>query len=265
MFEYLKTPRDLTQYSLMRGVTDFGNLVQFNLYETGYAALICVKIPKFLELLARKEPEKYGNLITNYKHIIEREFKALEGLGDIESEDLTISDGITEMQVTGKVTMQGATTFSMRVHEKSGSPITRTHELFLRGLRDPRGNQVKHYHGLVGDPTVNIEPGFENETFTFLYINTDNTMRQIEKAYLIVGAQPTTAKTSIYNYTKGEIDFQEIDIEFRGFPITSNEVDQKAQQYLDWLHNPKNPSRIIVDSSDFKYTGVEQLNPEVDN
>ena len=254
MFEYLKTPRDILDYdNLYRGVTDFGNLVQFNMYETGYAALFCIKIPVFLQKLADQNQETYGKLITNYKRIIEREFKSLDGLQDIESEALDINDGITVMNVTGKVTMQGGDqTFTMRFQEKSGSPITRVHELYLRGLRDPRGMQVKHYHGLIA--SGDLEPGFENECFTFLYINTDNTMRNIEKSYLIVGAQPTSAKTSIYNYEKGNIEFQDVDIEFRGFPVTSNQVDKKAQEYLDWLHNPKNPSRIIVDSSNFDYT-----------
>lgn len=262
MFDYLKKPRDLTGYNLMAGVTDFGNLIQFNMYESGYAALIVIKIPKFLEKLADSQP-KYAPLINNYKHIIEREFKSLSGFQDIESETLDITDGISSINVVGKVTMQdGTSTFTMRLQEKSGSPITRVNELYLRGIRDPRGSQVKHYHGLIEQGL--IEPGFENETFTFLYINTDNTMRNIEKAYLIVGAQPTSAKTSIYEYEKGDITFRDVDIEFRGFPITSNEVDKKAKEYLDWLHNPKNPSRIVYDSSEFQYTGVEQLNPKKD-
>ena len=261
MFDYLKAPRDLRQYNLMTGVTDYGNLVQFNMYESGYAALFCVKIPKFLEKLAQTDKgAKYKSLINNYKHIIESEFKSLDGIEDIGTEELAISDGITELQVTGKVTMQGGSTFSMTMQEKSGSPITRTHELFLRGLRDPRGHQVKHYHGLIEQGV--LEPGFENETFTFLYIVTDNTLRKIEKSYLIGAAQPTGAKTSIYNYTKGEIEFQDVGIEMRGFPITSNEIDKKAQEYLDWLHNPSNPKKIIVDSSEFKYTGVSDLDPK---
>lgn len=259
MFDYLKKPRDLTGYNLMTGVTDFGNLVQFNMYESGYAALIVIKIPKYLEKLADSQP-KYAPLINNYKHILEREFKSLDGLEDITSEDLDITDGINTINVIGKVTMQGGSKFNMRIQEKSGSPITRVHELYLRGIRDPRGGQVKHYHGLIEQGL--LEPGFENETFTFLYINTDNTMRNIEKAVLIVGAYPTSAKTSIYEYEKGTIEFKDVDPEFAGFPITSNEIDKKAQEYLNWLHNPKNPSRIIVDSSEFKYTGVEQLNPK---
>ena len=126
--------------------------------------------------------------------------------------------------------------------------------LFRSGLRDPRGGQVKHYHGLFEDNKSNIEPGFENETFTYLYINTDNTMRNIEKAYLLLAAQPTTAKTSIYNYEKGNIEFQDVDIEFRAFPVTGDSIDKKAQEYLDWLHNPANGNHIIVNSDNFDYS-----------
>ena len=260
MFDYLKKPRDLTGYSLMTGTTDFGNLVQFNMYESGYAALFVVKIPKYLEKLADAEP-KYADLINNYKHILEREFKSLDGIEQISTETLQISDGINEINVIGKVTMQGGTDFSMTYQEKSGSPITRLHELYLRGIRDPRGGQVKHYHGLIEQGL--LEPGYENETFTLLYVVTDNTMRSIEKAYMIIGAQITNAAADIYEYTKGTIEFKDVTVTMNGFPITSNEIDKKAQQYLDWLHNPNNPSRIIVNSSEFNYTGVDQLNPTV--
>lgn len=262
MFDYLKTPRDLTPYGLITGTTDFGNLVQFNMYESGYAALFVIKIPKFLEKLADTNPT-YATLINNYKHILEREFRSLDGLDDITSEQLDITDGISVMNVIGKVTMQdGSSRFTMKLQEKSGSPITRVHELFLTGIRDPRGSQVKHYHGLIEKGL--LEAGFENETFTFLYVVTDNTMREVEKSYLIVGAQPTTARTGIYNYEKGSIEFQDVDAEFIGFPIRSNEVDKKAKQYLDWLHNPKNPTRIIVQSAEYSYTGVDQLNPKTE-
>lgn len=251
MFKYLKTPKDYDQWNLFRGVTDFGNLVQFNMYESGYAALFCIKIPRYLERLA-EDNTKYTALINSYKAIVEREFKSLDGLQDIESDALEITDGISTLEVVGKVTMQGSTQFTMKIQEKSGSPVTRLHELYLTGLRDPRGGQVKHYHGLIGDNK--LEPGFENETFTYLYINTDNTMRSIEKAYLLLAAQPTTAKTSIYNYEKGNIEFQDVDIEFRAFPVTGDQVNKKAQDYLNWLHDPSNKNHIIVNSDNFDYS-----------
>ena len=259
MFDYLKKPRDLTGYNLMLGTTDFGNEVQFNMYEKGYAALFVIKIPKFLEKLADAEP-KYASLISNYKHILEREFKSLSGITDISTDALDINDGVSTLNVIGKVNLEGSREFTMSYYERSGSPISKVHELYLTGIRDPRGAQVKHYHGLIEKGL--LESGYENETFTFLYVNTDNTMRQIEKAYLIVDAFITNANLDMYNHEKGQVDLVTVDTTFNGFPISSNEIDKKAQEYLDWLHSAKNPSRIIVNSSEFNYTGVDQLNPK---
>lgn len=255
MFEYLKQPRNITKFNLMRGTTDFGELTQFNMYETGYSYLALISIPKFLEVLAQKN-SNYTALIDNYKHIIEREFKGLDGLEDITADTAEITDGISTINVINKVNKQSASTFTLNYQEKSGSVLTRVHELYLNGIKDPR-TQVKHYHGLI--QTGEVEAGYENETFSFLYFVTDNTMTQIEKAYYIVGAQPTKAQTSIYESTKGEIGFADISVEFNGFPITSNEVDRKAKEYLDWLNNPSNPDHIVVDSTEFAYTGVDKI------
>ena len=261
MFKYLKKPRDLTNYNLMLGTTDFGNEVQFNMYEKGYAALFVIKIPKFLEKLAETD-SSYSKLINNYKHILEREFKSLSGFSDISTDTLTINDGSVDLQVIGKVDNPGSREFTMSYYERSGSPITKVHELYLTGIRDPRAGQIKHYHGLIEKDL--LEPGYENETFTFLYINTDNTMRKIEKAYLIVDAFITNANLDMYNHEKGQIDLVTVDTTFNGFPISSDDIDEKAQMYLDWLHNPKNlTSRIHVNSSEFRYTGVDDLNPKI--
>ena len=53
LFTYSKDFKDVTTYRLMRGVPDFGSLVQFNPYETGYAAFIICQMPKFMEMLAK--------------------------------------------------------------------------------------------------------------------------------------------------------------------------------------------------------------------
>ena len=34
---YIKMPRNVSEYTLMKGVTDYSNLKQFDLYETGYS------------------------------------------------------------------------------------------------------------------------------------------------------------------------------------------------------------------------------------
>ena len=260
LFDNLKMPRDLKGFTLMQGVTDFGDLRQFNLYETGYSFLKVVQVPVFMETLATKYPESYGRIVDNYKRILEYEFRGLEGLDNLTSDTMEITNGISSVNVINKVNQQSQATVSMQFFEKSGSTITKFHELFLRGVRDPL-TEVKHYNGLVQgiDGTV-VNAGYENETFILLYIVTDNTTRELERAFLLLAAQPTTAEWSMYNSTKGDIGSKEISVEFNCFPVNGRQVNIKAKEMLDWMHNTsENPDHIEVDSSDFKYSGLEQI------
>ena len=256
MFQYLKQPRDITKYTLMRGVTDFGNLKQFNLFETGYSYLVLVSVPKFMQALTAHSAN-FEKLWNAYLHILEYEFRGIDGLDNITADSSELTNGISTLNVITKTNMQSASTFSMRYFEKSGSVITRVHETFLRGIKDPR-TQIKHYNGVLEwDPS--FEPGFENETFSFLYFVTDNTAREIEKAYYIVGAQPTTAETNIYNSEKGDIGFKEITCEFSGFPITGDAVDERAKAVLEWMTSAENEKRMYRNSNNFDYTGISDI------
>lgn len=259
MFSNLRQPKDLTKYTLMRGVTDFSKLEQYNLYESGYSYLVLVSIPAFLDKLKEKNTN-YGTLINNYCHILEYEFRGLDGLDNITSDTSELTNGISTLNMITKVNQQSASTFTMRYFEKAGSTITRTHELFLRGIKDPR-TQLKHYNGLIGskagdnvyDPST---VGYENETFSFLYLNTDNTGLALEKAVFIIGAQPTTAELSIYESEKGDIGFKEVSVEMNGFPITGSAVDAEAKLILDWINSSDNSNRVIRDSSNFGYSAI---------
>lgn len=236
IFHGQMSPRDVTKYMLARGVVDYSALQQFNNYETGYGFLFVLKIPEFLKKLA-DESDEYKSLVDNYCHVLEYDFRSLSGFEDITVDTSELNDGINNINIITRVNMQSASTFSMRYYERSGSLITKVHELFLRGVKDPR-TQVKRYNGLLqtGGEASRIEAGYENEVFQFLYINTDNTVRSIEKAYLIVAAQPQSAETSMYEYTKGEIQWRELNVTFSGYPITGPAITAKGQEFLDWLN-----------------------------
>lgn len=261
MFKNLTTPKDLSNYTLMRGAPDFAAVEMWNEFESGYSYLVVVQIPRFLELLAEKSSSVYGPLINNYKKVLEYEFKGLEGIDNITSETGTIDLGTSSMQFINKVNVQSASTFSMRYTEKAGALITKTHELFLTGIKDGR-TQIKHYHGLLESGDI-VSAGYEYETFSFMYIVTDNTFRKLEKCYYLVGCQPTSAQTDIYNSTKGEIEFKDITVEFIGFPLTGNAIEQKGKEMLEWLVNPSNPDRYIVDSNNYDYSGVDSINTKI--
>ena len=246
IFDGTTETKDLTSYALFRGVTDWADLTQFNQFETGYSFLVVLSIPKFMKLLSEKN-EKYRNLIETYVHVLEYEFRGLEGIENMSSDPNELTNGIKTLNVITKVNSQSNGQFTMRYYEKAGSLITKFHELFLRGIKDPT-TQVKHYHGLI--ESGELEASFAYEVFSFLYIVTDNTLQNVEKAFYIVGAQPTSADFQIYNSTKGTIEFQELSVEFNGFPIQNTQVNKRAQELLDWIRKG-----TIWNESEFTYSG----------
>lgn len=224
---YIKKPNSISEYAMMRGVTDFTNPAQFNLYEKGYQFLYVLSIPKYIDMLS--ENPIVANMTNAFCNIIEQEFKGLSGIDDITTEDLEVTDGISTMNVIGKVTKQSSAEVSTSYTEKSGALITNFIKYYLEGIRDPR-TQAKTYHGLIKNGKLG--PGFQNEVFTLLYVVTDNTMLMLEKAYLLCNAYPTAAKTSIYEGEKGSIEKVDVDISWRCFIIDNDEVDKRAVKFL---------------------------------
>lgn len=255
IYEGMKAPRDITRYMLSRGVVDYSDLYQFDNYETGYSFLIVLKIPEFLSKL-KDANDTYKTLINDYTHILEYDFKGLDGIDDLTIDTNSLSDGINEINIITKTNEQSAGSFTMRYYERSGSIITKVNELFIRGIKDPR-TQVKRYNGLI-DPINKsasvIQAGYENETFEFLYGVCDNTMSNIEKAYLLVACQPTSAEMSMYNSQKGEIQWRELNYAFNGYPITGSAVTKRAQDFLDWIN-----SRTVFEESRFGYKSLNNI------
>ena len=242
IFSNTLSPRPVTQFTLMRGVTDYTNLAQFDLYETGYSFLVSLQIPTFLDKLTANNSE-YKTLVDNYRHVLEYDFRGAQGIEDITSETSPLTNGISDLNIITRVTEQAGSSFTMNYFERSGSLITKTHELFLRGIKDPR-TQVKRYNGLLrgrqgrtGINNIMTDKGYQYEVFHFLLIVTDNTALNVEKAYILASCQPAIANTSIYNVTRGEISFSEIPVQFNGFPIPGRIVTQKAVDFLDYIND----------------------------
>lgn len=228
MLKYTKKAYSSANFACMRGVTDFTNAAQFNLYEGGYSHLFVIGMPKWIETYADLDDD-VKSMANTFKYILEYEFKGLEGIEDITAEELEVTDGISTLHTLGKVTKQSNAEITMSFTEKTGSVITNFLKFYLEGIKDPR-TQAKTYHGLIR--SGKIWGGFENEVFTLLYVVTDNTMLQLEKAYLLCNAWPTAARTNIYNTTKGEIEKKDIDIEFKCFVLDGPDVDKRALDVL---------------------------------
>ena len=225
---YVKRPKHLSEYQGLRGVTDFTNIGQFNQFETGYSFLFVLQMPEFMRKLAKLD-EEIKIIYNQFEHVLEYEFRGLDGLPDIGVENNTITNGVQEINMINKVTEDSAITVSMNYFEKQGSPFTKFSELYLTGIKDKR-SQAKHYHGLIA--SGQCDPGYENEIFTFMYVVTDNTYLEVERAVLLSNAQLTKAETSMYNSQRGEISNKELSIEFQCFPVTGAKVDQAAKNLL---------------------------------
>lgn len=248
---YVKMPRSVSEYTLMKGVTDFSNLKQFDMFETGYSFLTVVSVPRFMQILASKD-DNIRNLQEGMVHIMEGEFRGLTGIPDVVADAGTISNGANELQIVNNVTMDTSIQVSMSFWERSGSLITKYIEYYLTGIKDPY-SKAKTYHGLIG--SVVNEPGPDWEAFTFLYYVTDNTMRKVEKAYLLCNAQPTTAPTSqVYNAQKGTYEFVEVETTFNCFPIVGDQVNKYASMMLQNDLTTTETNRVLIlDSNNYKF------------
>lgn len=248
---YIKMPRNVTEYSLMRGVTDFSNLKQFDLFESGYSFLTVVSVPRFMQLLAAQD-EKVKTLQDGFIHILECEFRGLDGIPDITADAGTITNGANEMNLINNVTMDTSIQVSMSFWERSGSLITNYLNYYLTGIKDPY-SKAKTYHGLIGSSVT--DPGPDYEVFTFLYYVTDNTMRTVEKAYLLANAQPIAAPNgTLYNPQRGTHDFQEINLTFNSYPIIGDQVNKYAAMMLQNDLTTTDTSRMLVlDSNNYDY------------
>lgn len=252
MFQYVKTPRNISQYSLMKGVTDFSNLRQFDVFETSYSFLVVCSTPRFISL---NTDTRIQALEAEFVHILEGEFKGISGIPDITADAQTITNGANELQLISNVTMDTSIQVSMSYYERSGSPLTKYAEYYLTGIKDPY-SKAKTYHGMIGAANNPItDPGPDYETFTFLYYVTDNTCRKLEKAYLLTNAQLITAPMSqVYNSQRGDITFPEIELTFNCFPIISDKVNQYAAQMLEYQLSTTNTDKLVLDHDDFTYT-----------
>lgn len=246
--DYTINPRNLTQYNAFRGVTDFTNINQFSQYETGYQALFVLQMPYFMEKLDK-------TLSDSFRHMLEYEFRGLDGLPDTQADTMEITDGINTQRLINKVTYDTSATISSSYFEKTGSLITKFSETYLTGIKD-KNSQAKTYHGLIKDGII-TDPGPDKEIFTMLYVATDATMYRIERAVLLANCQLTKAETSMYSGNRNDINNKELSIEWTCFPIMNNMVDKAAKAVLDKVNGVK----VQYASKDGIFAGALANNP----
>ena len=271
---YVITPKDITGYKARRGIMDFTQLGMFDQFETGYSFLSVLRMPKFLTIAAEQD-ESIRKMVNSFRYMMEYEFRGLSGLPDITANTFELTDGANSTMLINDVVKDTSVSVNMNFFEKRGSLITKFSEYYLTGIKDPY-SKAKTYHGLVEQNLC--EPGLENEVFTLLYYVTDNTMRRLEKAYLLCNAQLTKAETSIYDSERGQMGNKDLSVEFNCFPITGYEVDKAAAKLLSDIvgteyqttngvqsfvkHDIKSDIPAALDSAAYKFGVMDETYPQ---
>lgn len=250
-----KKPFAADSYMDMRGVVDFGNLVQFAPYEKGYCFLAVINGPAMMN-------ESYNgdnrNLLqAAYIKILEQEFKGLDGIDDITSENMDVTDNISTMSLISKTNQSTNGTITMRFTEKSGTVLTKYNAMYLRYIKDTK-TQAKTYGGLIGygadQKSPETYPGFHKEVFNMLYVITDSTCYNVEKAFLLLNMQPTTAAYSeLYNVEKGDIDKVEIGIPFNVFCVDGKTPNTIAKAFLKQMINSSDCKDGMININSYDY------------
>lgn len=261
--DYTKPVYAASSYMDQRGVVDYGNLLQFAPYETGYQLLAVINGPAMMNDDTLGDGRKA--LLEAFITVLEQEFKGLDGIDDITTDQMDISDNISTMSLISKTTQNTNANITMRYTEKSGNMLTKFISMFLRFIKDTK-TEAKTYGGLIGyagnqkDPVT--YPGFHMEVFNMLYIVTDSTFLNIEKAFLLLNAQPTTAAYSeLFNGDKGDINSKELSIPWTCYVVDGKAVNHMAQTYVRTLVNTTDTfmdGKINVNSWNYNYSFANQ-------
>lgn len=195
--------------------------LNFDPLVTGYAFIVWTKLPFWVE-----------GTYPDFAHMTQKNFKAFEGLSDIELQTQqyahTFNGNIYEYATS---ITKGNTNFSLRHQEFSGNPIKNYYQYWVTGIRDVETDVALYPRAF------NCEYAAKNHTGELLYIMTRpdaNNVKNhnIEFAAYYTAVMPLRVPISHLNYTQGEHNSQEIEINFVGDLHIGPEVDDFAYDVL---------------------------------
>ena len=233
----------LTNYALFLGGTNVIHdvLAAYDPLKTGYGRLFMVKKPVWLDTYFGKT-NGTKNKLDKFKHILEYGNTAVQGLNDVTVEFQSIQGGYVGKSFEIPTYASDSTnSFSVNVYEFSGSPVREVIHTWINGTTDL----------LTGLATYNGESDIEriqaNQTAEFVYVATDNTGENVEYACLLANCFPRGIKTDQFNYTSGEHQLVETNIEFTCTKYESIQINKVANALI-------NKYRILANSLNF-YSG----------
>lgn len=219
---------DITNYALFMGGTNVTHdvLANYDPLKTGYGRLFMVRKPIFLDQCIHDQLKKF-------KHILEYGNTAVQGINDVSVNFNQITGGyVGKSFEIPSVATDDTNSFTVNCYEFSGSPIREVIHTWINGTTDLLTG-FAHYNGvnkdLNGGKLQRIQA---NQTAEFIYVSTDNTGQEIEYACLFANCFPRNIKNDQFNYTAGEHNLVEYNIEFTCTKYESLHINKVAQELI---------------------------------
>lgn len=213
---------DITNYALFMGGTNVTHdvLANYDPLKTGYGRLFMVRKPVFLN-------KSIPTQLKKFKHILEYGNTAVQGINDVSVNFNQITGGyVGKSFEIPSVATDDTNSFTVNCYEFSGSPIREVIHTWINGTTDLLTG-FAHYNG-VG----NLQRIQANQTAEFIYVSTDNTGQEIEYACLFANCFPRGIKNDQFNYTAGEHNLVEYNIEFTCTKYESLHINKVAQELI---------------------------------
>lgn len=217
------TSDDLMNYALFMGGCNVTHevLANYDPLRTGYGRLFMVRKPEFLN---QTIPTK----LNKFKHILEYGNTSVQGIQDISVSFNQYTGGYAGKSFEiPSVATDETNNFSVNCYEFSGSPIREVIHTWINGTTDLLTG-LSHYNGLD-----DIQKLQSNQTAEFVYVSTDITGQEVEYACLFANCFPSNLKNDHFNYTAGQHELVEYNVEFRCTKYESLQINKLAKSLLD--------------------------------
>ena len=230
---------ELTNYALFMGGLNVTHdvLQNYDPLKTGYGRLFMVRQPVFLQ-------DNIPDKLKKFKHILEYGNTAVQGINDVSVQFASITGGyVGKSFEIPTVATDDTNSFTVTCYEFSGSPIREVLHTWINGTTDLLTG-LTHYNGADSE----VERLQANQTAEFIYVSTDNTGENVEYACLFANCFPRSVKNDQFNYTSGEHNLVEYNIEFSCTKYESIQINKVGKSLLDRY-------KLLANSLNF-YSGI---------
>ncbi len=194
-------------------------LKQYDPLKTGFGRIFMVRQPKFvMEML----PEK----LRKFKHVLEYANIGVEGLQNITLDSNPLTGGYTNRQMdVPNIAKDDQTSFTIKTYEFSGSLMREVIQYWINGIADIQSG-LSHYNG------AKVPVCQANQSAEFIYVVTDQTGTNVEYACMFANCVPREIKLDQFNYSAGDHNLVQMDIEFTCTRYMSPQINNLAQALL---------------------------------